>query len=106
MFILQEMIEKSLLFRNSTFSTPLPNPNTSSKILSLTNLQSKATDRWNQLDLAYFDLHLDRVYGEGKIVSVGKDIYYRNVVLFVQRLQSLVTFKEAVFVKANVVISL
>lgn len=37
---------------------------------------------------------------------VGKDVYYRNVVLFIQRLQSLVTFREAAFIKANIVISL
>ncbi len=39
-------------------------------------------------------------------MSVGKDVYYRNVVLFVQRLQSLVTFKEAALVKANITTSL
>lgn len=38
-------------------------------------------------------------------MSVGKDVYYRNVVLFVQRLQSLVTFKEAALVKINIATS-
>ncbi len=37
---------------------------------------------------------------------VGKDVYYKNVVLFVKRFQSLVTFKRAAFVKANVAMSL
>lgn len=36
---------------------------------------------------------------------MGKDVYYRNVVLFVQHLQSLVTFKGAAFVKVNVATS-
>lgn len=37
---------------------------------------------------------------------MGKDVYYRNVVLFVQRLQNLITFKEAPLVKANIPTSL
>lgn len=83
---LREMIEKSLLLRDSVSSTPLPNLNASSKALPPTDLQLKTTDRWNQADLGYFDPHLNRAHGEGKIVLVGKDVYYRNVVLFVQRL--------------------
>ena len=37
---------------------------------------------------------------------VGKDVYYKNVVLFVQRLQNLVTFNGAALVKANIATSL
>lgn len=40
------------------------------------------------------------------MVLVGKDVYYKNMVLFVQRLQSLVTFKGAALVKANMAMSL
>ena len=69
------------------------------------DLQSRATDRWNQSDLGYFDPHLDNAHGEGEIVLVGKDVYYRNVVLFVQRLQNLVTFKGVALVKANIATS-
>lgn len=47
MLAFQEMIRKFLLFRDSSASTSLPNPNTSSKALLLANLQSKATDKWN-----------------------------------------------------------
>ncbi len=39
-------------------------------------------------------------------MSVGKDVYYRNVVFFVQRLQNLVTFRGATLVKANIATSL
>ncbi len=59
-------------------------------------------ERWNQADLGYFDSHLDRAHGKGEIVSVGKDVYYRNIVLFIQRLQSLITFRDAAFVKTNI----
>lgn len=37
---------------------------------------------------------------------VRKNVYHRNVTLFIQRLQSLVTFREAAFVKANIATSL
>lgn len=56
--------------------------------------------------MGYFDPHLDRAHGEDEIVSVGKDVYYKNVVLFVQRLQSLVTFCNTALVKANIATSL
>lgn len=38
-------------------------------------------------------------------MSVGKEVYYKNVVPFVQVLQSLVTFKGVAFVKANIITS-
>ncbi len=62
--------------------------------------------RWNQSDLGYFDLHLDnKAHSPGEVVSVEKDIYYHNIVLFTQRIQNLVTFKGAILVKANIAIS-
>ena len=107
MLSLREMIEKSLLLRESPSSTPPPDPDATPKALPAGDSLPKAsTERWNQADLGYFDPHLDRAHGEGEIVSVGKDVYYRNVVLFVQRLQSLVTFRGAALVKANIATSL
>lgn len=106
MLALREMIEKALLLRESGSSTPLLDPNASSKLSLPADLPSKSTKRWNQADLGYFNSHLDKAHEEGIVVSVGKDVYYRNVVLFVQRLQSLITFKGVAFVKANVATSL
>ena len=105
MLALREMIVNFLLLKNFTSSTPSPDPNVSSKAFPPTDLQSKAIDRWNQSNLGYFDRHFNKTHGEGEIVLVGKDVYYRNVVLFVQRLQNLVTFKGAAFVKANIATS-
>lgn len=85
MFSLYEMIEKSLLLRYFSSSTPPPDPDTAAKSHSSTDSLLKASNkRWNEADLGYFDPHLDRAYSEGEIVSVGKDVYYRNVILFVQ----------------------
>ncbi len=107
MLSLQEMIEKSLLLRDSPSATPPPNPDAAPKAhLGADPLPKSTTERWNQADLGYFDPYLDRAHGERKIVSVGKDVYYRNIVLFVQRLQSLVTFRDAALMKANIVTSL
>ena len=107
MLSLREMIEKSLLLRDSQSVTLPPDPDATPKSLFAgDSLPKPSTERWNQADLGYFDPHLDKAHGEGEVVSVGKDVYYRNVVLFVKRLQSLVTFKEAALVKANVATSL
>lgn len=87
------MIKKFLLLRDSPSPTPLPDSDTTPKTHSGANSLPKTTiERWNQADLGYFNPHLDRAHGEDKIVLVGKDVYYRKSVLFVQRLQSLVTF--------------
>ena len=44
-------------------------------------------ERWNQADLGYFDPHLDdKADGAREVVSVGMDVYYRNIFLFTQRI--------------------
>lgn len=102
MFTLQQMIKKFLLFRNSASSTSFLDPNASDKTLLLMDLHLKTTNPWNQSDPSYFDPNLNRAYGKSKIMSVGRDVYYKNVVLFVYRFQSLVIFKEAILMKANI----
>lgn len=87
------MIKRSQLFKKSGSSTPHPNANASSKMVLLANLLSKATKRSNLVNLGYFDFYLDRTYGKDEVVSVSKDVNYRNILLFVQHLKSLVTFK-------------
>lgn len=83
MLFLREMIKKSLLLGDSPSMTPPPNLNASAKMSTSPDNPTKTTKRWNQADLGYFDPHLDKAHGEGEIVSVEKDVYYRNVVFFV-----------------------
>lgn len=93
MLFLYELIEKSLLLRDFPSATPLSNPDTMIKMFPSTNaLLETSTKRWNQANLNYFNSHLDKAYGEGKIISVKKNIYYKNVILFVQHFQSFITF--------------
>ena len=107
MLSLREMIEKSLLLRESPSAIPPPDPDATPKSPPAgDSLPKGSTQRWNQADLGYFNPHLDRAHREGEIVSVGKDVYYRNVVLFLQRLQSFVIFRGASLVKANIATSL
>lgn len=56
--------------------------------------------------MGYFDLYLNRVYREDEIVLVEKDVYYGNIILLIQRLQSLVIFRGATLLKINIAISL
>lgn len=86
MFSLREMIEKSLLLRDSILTTPSPNPNAFAKMSTPLDNLTKTAKRWNQANLGYFDLYLDKAHEEGEIVSIRKDVYYKNMVLFVQHL--------------------
>lgn len=76
------------------------------KSTSIANLMLKTSqERWNQVELGYFDPHFDKAHKESEIMLIGKDVYYRNIVLFVQCLQSLVIFCNVTLVKANIFIS-
>lgn len=81
------MIGKFLLLKESPSTTPPLDLNFSLKAHPIADfLPKNTTKKSNQADLSYFDPHLDRAYKEGEIVLVGKNIYYRNVILFRQHL--------------------
>ena len=48
-----------------------------------------------------FDPNLDLSNGEGEVVTVERDIYYQNVILFVYCIRDLVAFKSVDLIKAN-----
>lgn len=101
------MIEKSLLLTDSAFTTPPPDSDAAPKVLpGSDSLPKTSIGRWNQADLGYCDLHLDKIYRKSEIVLVRKDVYYKNVVFFIYCLQSLVIFQGAAFVKVNITTSL
>ena len=52
-------------------------------------------------DIGFFDLNLPASYGEGKIVLVGKKLYYRNIILFIKRIKDFVIIKRYELVRAN-----
>lgn len=62
-------------------------------------------EKWNQTHLGYFNLHFNRAHRESEIVLVEKDVYYKNVVLVVQRFESVVIFWVTVLVKADIATS-
>lgn len=73
MLLLQEMIEKFLLLRESPSTTSPLNPNTISNVRpSGDSVPKVSIERWNQINLGYFDSHLNKAYGEGEIVLVEK----------------------------------
>lgn len=80
---LREMIKKSLLLREPASFTLSLDSNASNKASALSDFPSRTTKRWNQADLGYFDPYLDEAYSKGEIVSIGKDVYYKNMVLFI-----------------------
>lgn len=90
--LLRDLIEKTLSPNPSPSPlTPLADPGIFPKS-SLLPESSLKNERWNQAKLGYFNSHLDGAHGKGEVVSLGKEVYYKNVVLFVQQIQSLITF--------------
>ena len=52
-------------------------------------------------DVGFFDPTLDESYGPGDVVQVGRDVYYRNVYLFVERIKDAVNMYTADKVRSN-----
>ena len=52
-------------------------------------------------DIGFFDLSLSTSYDEGKIVLVGKKLYYRSIILFIKRIKNLVIIKGYELIRAN-----
>ncbi len=44
-------------------------------------------------DIGFFTPHLDEAYGKGDIVQMGKDVYYRDVHLFLGQAKAAATIK-------------
>lgn len=87
MLSLGEMIEKSLLLRESASATLFPNPDATPKALLGSNSLPKASiERSNQANLVYFDAQFNKVHGKSELMSIKKDVYYRNIVFFIQHL--------------------
>lgn len=84
MLPLREIIKKSLLLMESPSTTSPPNSDASLKAyVGGKSLPKIKMERWNQADLSYFDLHINRAHEEDEIVWVEKNVYYRNIVFFV-----------------------
>ena len=45
---------------------------------------------------------LNKSYGKGKVVTIGKDVYYRCVILFIERIKDLALVKDAILVRSNI----
>lgn len=56
---------------------------------------------WKPEELGFFDPHLASSYGPGPMIRDGKDIWIRNVHLFVERIKDLMATKGAELVRQN-----
>ena len=63
-------------------------------------------NKWKAEKLGFFDLYLMSSLGLGDVMIVGKELYYRLIILFIDRIADLVTVKLAALVKANINICL
>ena len=52
-------------------------------------------------DIGFFDLNLSTSYNENKVVLIGKKLYYRNIILFTERIEDLAIIKRYKLVRAN-----
>ena len=52
-------------------------------------------------DIGFFDLNLSINYGEGEVALIGKELYYRNIILFTKKIEDLVIIKGYKLVRTN-----
>ena len=63
-------------------------------------------NKWKAEELGFFDLYLTSSLGLGDVMIVSKELYYRLIILFIDRIADLATVKPAVLVRANINICL
>ena len=63
---------------------------------------SSSNSRWNAIELGYFNSYLNKFYEESEIITMEKNVYYRSVILFVERIHNLIAMKEEAVVRINV----
>ena len=63
-------------------------------------------NKWKAEKLGFFDLYLTSSLGLGDIMIVSKKLYYRLVILFIDRIADLVTIKLIILIKININICL
>ena len=63
-------------------------------------------NKWKAEKLGFFDLYLISSLGLGDVMTINKELYYRSVILFIDRIADLATVKPAVLVKTNINICL
>lgn len=90
-----------MLIANASFFSPTAPADTVPKLLLQMKTPSK-NERWNQAKFGYLDPYFNKAYGDGEVLLIRKEVYYRNMILFVQQIQSLVTFWGAGLVKTNI----
>jgi hypothetical protein len=52
-------------------------------------------------NVGFFDSQLDSFYGSGDVVQVERDLYYRDVYLFVERVKDVVIMSDVEAVQTN-----
>lgn len=58
-------------------------------------LPTPPSTHWRADEIGLFDPHLDKSHGDGEIATVGKDVYYRSVMLFIERIRDMAMIKGA-----------
>ena len=50
---------------------------------------------WKADEIGLLNPHLNKSHGEGEIITVGKDVYYQSVMLFIECIRDMATIKRA-----------
>ena len=59
-------------------------------------------NKQNSFNIGYFNLYLNKLYGNDEIIIIGKNVYYRNVILFIERIRNLLIIKGIIFIRINI----
>ena len=59
-------------------------------------------NKWKAEEFGFFDPYLTSSLGLGDVVTMGKKLYYRLIILFIDKIVNLITIKPVILVKANI----
>ena len=91
--IVQNYVERYLSSFDSSDS--------SESIESANAIEETTNSFWRSKDFEYFDFKLSSFYDKSSIIRDDKDVYYRNVHLFVERILNFVVTKNDDLIRTN-----
>ena len=66
----------------ATPTNPMPTPTTPAP-----------STHWRADEIGLFNPHLDKSHGDSEIATVGKDVYYCSIMLFIERIRDMAMIK-------------
>jgi hypothetical protein len=99
----QQNIQEIVLFMFNLFAQNVQDQTQAkiAKTINETIINIAKKNAFRAFDVKFFDSQLNSFYEQNDVVQINRNLYYRNVYLFVKRVKDVVIMSEAKIVRTN-----